>query len=75
MLLFTNCFSLPGLGKPQKKKWSFGFGFLGKYFKKPVKDCEFADRQLNTLLQGRLKQNTYILFFSDYKFDKKKKNP
>ena len=31
--------------------WTKRAIFLGKYFKKPVKYCEFDDRQHNTLIQ------------------------
>ena len=45
--------SFDAFAKESRKKekfWTKRAIFLGKYIKKPVKDCEFADRKHNTLI-------------------------
>ena len=50
---------------PYLAKWTNRDIFLGKYFKKPVKDCEFSERQLIHIYANiniwicRLKQNIF----------------
>ena len=55
--------------------WTERAILLSKYFKKPVKDCEFADLQHNTLilLFGYVVLIKIYLIFNGYKLCKRKK--